>query len=183
MRWKRLLCTALLSIVFMALAHALAEMGSDGDIFVMPASLRSIGDSAFEDTMPNAVYLSESVQDIGPRAFAGRARLSVVCIPAGVTYIGEDAFAGRGQVLIVGLPRSYAEEWARKHGYRFIYMDVWIAMGGAPGQFINKIQTVIRGQTTDASEDYRLICRALDVPLIQNPKERPELYPIDYDFP
>jgi len=183
MKCKQVLCIALFSIVLMALAQALAESGNDRNVFVMPASLRSIGDGAFEDTMPIEVYLSESVQNIGKRAFAGRTHLSVIYIPARVGYIGEDAFAGRGQVLILGLPHSFAEEWAKKQGYRFIFIDIWISGGTGFGHFANKALIIIRGHTVDVSGEYKLIYTYTGFPFLQNPKEKPELYPIEYDFP
>lgn len=57
----------------------------------IPASVISIGDSAFSSTSLKNLVISDGVQTIGVQAFYGT-QLTNVSIPASVTSIGENAF-------------------------------------------------------------------------------------------
>ncbi|GHU77030.1 hypothetical protein FACS189461_5210 [Spirochaetia bacterium] len=63
--------------------------------YAIPASVTSIGDSAFEGcTGLTSVSIPAGVTSIGNRAFEGCTGLTSVSIPAGVTSIGNRAFEG-----------------------------------------------------------------------------------------
>ena len=64
--------------------------------------------------LPRGLELPLSLTRIESGAFSG-IEAEVICIPAGVTYIADDAFPA-GATLVVA-PGSYAEDWAKAHGF------------------------------------------------------------------
>ena len=186
MKWNRIITLCVFAVVCMALSFALAEGDTvDTSVFVMPSSLRIIEESAFENTVPLTVYMSDSVEIIGDRAFAGTTKLHYIFIPESVRLIGENAFDGRNDLTIIGVGKSFAEDWARRHGYRFVKLDVWIGTKTELGRFIRwlwRLPPYIQPITDDTESDRRFY-RLSYVTCSANPKEKPELYPIEYDFP
>ena len=182
MKWNKLLLVALAAILCTALSHALAE---ESAVFRLPASLRIIEEGAFEETAPSAVYLPDSLEYIGDRAFAQTEDLTVAYIPRSVRYIGEDAFAGHDGLVIVGIPGSYAEGWAKRHGYKFVYMDVWAEEQTSHGRVYRRCERLVSyaqpqpGLMTGMALFF-ILCFLFFSP---DPKDRPEYFPIMYDFP
>ena len=184
-RYQVLLMLAIVAVC-LALSSALAEDHSlESSVLTMPSSLRIIEESAFENTAPTSVFLPESVEYIGDRAFAGTARLAVVFIPPKTQYIGENAFAGCDGLVIVGAPGSYAQKWAIEHGYRFVSMDVWLLIKTDRSRFKELFRRVTIGEMLSPKDldSLRYFFRSyIDSP-DTDPKKRAELYPIEYDFP
>ncbi len=87
---------------------------------VLPDSLNSIGDQAFENAAFTYVVLSENTVRIGSRAFAGCKNLRQIYIPAETGWIEDDAFEGTDDLIIRGEEGSYANFFAEKKGYIFI---------------------------------------------------------------
>jgi len=65
----------------------------------IPASVTSIGESAFSDTSLKNLEIPNGVQTIGKAAFSNT-RLVSVSIPASVTTIGEDAFVAQATTSV-----------------------------------------------------------------------------------
>ena len=70
--------------------------------FVLPSSLVTVEDSAFEGIGAEKVDVSGSVSSIGARAFADCPNLTAIRIPATVDTIHDTAFEGSDGVTIYG---------------------------------------------------------------------------------
>jgi len=128
------------SLVRIELPGTLTEIGAN--VFsgsglktvVFSEGLRVIGESAFARTGLREVYLPEGVERIEKEAFADCEALHRVYIPESVTYIADDAFDMCGDYIngtyytsspeqyrfaICGKAGSYAESYAKEHGYTF----------------------------------------------------------------
>lgn len=101
------------------------EVGS----FRLPASLRVVGDEAFEGTAVETAILPDGAAEIGDRAFANADGLREVYIPGSVAQIGADAFSGGGGLTVFGLAGSAADDWAAEHGIPFEVRDIWSGAG------------------------------------------------------
>ena len=87
--------------------------------FVLPKSLTTIEDEAFEETAITNVVLPENVKTIGDYAFAKIQSLRKISIPNKTTHIGRNAFRGSENVTITGAPNGYAKTWAHENGIPF----------------------------------------------------------------
>ena len=80
-------------------------IGKSGTSYTIPASVESIGNSAFEDCRGlTSVNIPASVTSIGNSAFSGCGGLTSVNIPASVTSIGESAFIACSRLTSVNIP-------------------------------------------------------------------------------
>jgi serine/threonine protein kinase len=80
---------------------------SKGENFIIPDSVTSIGDGAFDDCWSlQSVTIPDSVTSIGESAFDGCKSLQSVTIPDSVTSIGESAFDGCSSLQSVTIPDS-----------------------------------------------------------------------------
>ncbi len=93
--------------------------------FRLPASLRVIGEEAFEGTAAAALVMGVEVTTVESRAFAGTDSLREVYIPASAETLAEDAFDGTEELTVYGTGGSAAEDWAARLGYRFVLRDIW----------------------------------------------------------
>ena len=74
---------------------------------VIPASVTSIRDSAFEDCSSlTSISLSNGVTSIGNRAFCDCSSLTSIVIPEGVTSIGYSAFDDCSSLTSITIPES-----------------------------------------------------------------------------
>ncbi len=96
--------------------------------FRLPASLRVIGEEAFEGTAAAALILEDQVTTVESRAFAGTDNLREVYIPGSVETLAGDAFDGAEDLTVYGIKGSAAEDWAARLGYRFVLRDIWTAV-------------------------------------------------------
>ena len=88
-------------------------------ILNMPRGLLRIEDEAFTGGTFTHVYLGESVQSIGSRAFADCSGLQLADIPSSVTFIADDAFSSSPGVTIQGEEGSEAQAFAERTGLPF----------------------------------------------------------------
>ena len=184
MKHFRIFIMFALVMLFLTLSCACAEEDHRAfSVFRMPTALQVIEEGAFENTSPNVVYLPDKVEYIGDRAIAGTP-LNAIFIPRSTIFIGKDAFADPSEMVIIGVPGSYAEDWARQHGYRFIYMDLWITDQTGHGQ-VWRLDSNRHWKSAlpDGLEGMRWVFRFSSENSSTNPKDRPEMYPIEYDFP
>ena len=118
-------CTSLREITIPNSVTSIGERAFENctslEKITIPNSVTSIGERAFygctsleEITIPNSVTLINHV------AFYGCTSLKEIIIPNSVTSIGSSAF-GKCDSLryIIGYKSSYAEEYAKTHGYTF----------------------------------------------------------------
>ena len=89
--------------------------------FQMPASLTTIEEEAFSGIVARRVRLGENVTSIGSKAFAYCPNLVSIYIPDGCTSIPKNAFDGVAHLTIYGHDGSYAEFYANKYGYDFVW--------------------------------------------------------------
>lgn len=74
---------------------------------ILPASLRRIGESAFDGTGLEYIVIPEGVRSIGKFAFMGCKRLREVRLPKSLTGMGEGAFATMGRLNLVQMAPSF----------------------------------------------------------------------------
>lgn len=182
MKGWRIALLAGLALVFMAFCPVLAERGSpEPGIMRFPIDLRVIEEGAFENTAARELYFQAKLTRIGDRAFADMPCLRAAYIPPTVTDIADDAFRSDGRVTLYGVGGSPIEDWARNHGFAFIERDVWGLAPAGPSPERRAAPMPGRGVAPRALPGLLLV--ALLMQLALPPKERPEMYPIDYDFP
>ena len=81
--------------------------GKDGSTYTIPASVTSIGDSAFSGCSSlTSMMIPASVTSIGGSAFYGCSSLTSMMIPASVTSIGGSAFYGCSSLASVTISAS-----------------------------------------------------------------------------
>ena len=165
-------------------AYGLDRDASHGmPVFVFPDSLISVEEEAFEGTAAVAVYLPDGMKEIGQSAFAGMPRLAFVYIPDSVLRIAGDAFAGVKGMTVFGVSGSYAQSWAQEHGYRFVSLDLWPAHPGG-GKKWRLSAVPIQTNNDDQNNLKSVILHNRDGGgLLRDPKQNPDMYPVDYDFP
>ena len=183
MKWGRYFALIALLLLMAAFLSASAEEQPSAGVFRLPPSVRVISEDAFRETAASTIYLPESVETIEERAFADMPNLRDVYIPPTTTFIGEASFEGAVDMTVHGVEHSAAQDWAEKHGYRFVHDDVWMALPAgvrlpAPIRFA-VTPVPVQGPTPHI---LYLIWLALAAMLLL-PKLRPEMYPVDYDFP
>ena len=76
------------------------------DTFVMPATIKTIGDYAFAGAKFKPIVLPEGLETIGKSAFAGCPRIREVAIPDTVKTIGDGAFSNCQLLKEVKMPLS-----------------------------------------------------------------------------
>ena len=90
----------------------------------LPSTLRLIEQSAFNYCRSlKELALPDGVISIGPRAFYDCVALESLSIPASVGFIGKEAFAHCPKLTLRVEKDSYAHEYCRKAGLRFVLAD------------------------------------------------------------
>ena len=82
----------------------------------LPAGLKKIDAEAFLNVSAQVAIVPDGCESIGARAFSGSTSLSMIEIPASVTFIAPDAFDSCTNVVIRTTPGSYASRYAAEHG-------------------------------------------------------------------
>lgn len=72
----------------------------------------------------NAAVMKNSVKKIGAKAFANCVSLVNVKIPSSVESIADDAFEGCNKAVFYCEAESYAEHYARSHGFKVVIMNL-----------------------------------------------------------
>ena len=93
--------------------------------FRLPASLRIIGEEAFEGTAVSVVEMPKTVTVIESRAFANTPNLKEAYLPGSIEILADSAFEGAKDLTVYGVKGSAAETWAARNGYAFIVRDIW----------------------------------------------------------
>ena len=86
---------------------------------ILPSSMETIEEEAFEGGAFRYVMLPECAIAIGKRAFADCPNLKDIYIPEGMVKIAPDAFEGVNGLTIHGREGSYAEYYAQRYGFGF----------------------------------------------------------------
>ena len=103
------------------------DCGATRSVISLPLNLKIIEAEAFSGTVPDIVILQGIVEFIGERAFSDISTLSDIYIPQITEHIADNAFSGT-DVTIHGIEGSFADQWAKEHGFRFIHEDIWCPM-------------------------------------------------------
>jgi len=90
---------------------------ADERIYTISAGVKTIEKEAFLSCPATIVTIPDSCISIGERAFANCASLYVIEIPKSVSFIAEDAFDGCRNLTIIAPAGSYAEAYAKTHGF------------------------------------------------------------------
>ena len=83
--------------------------------FTLPASTKSVGESAFEGLPMTIVEIPDGCTSIGANAFKDCANLTQIRIPASVTSIDTAAFEGCANVFVYGTAGSAAQTFCADH--------------------------------------------------------------------
>lgn len=93
--------------------------------FQLSRKTTEIKDRAFAGCVNlSAVVMRSKVTKIGNQAFAGCEKLRSVKLPPNVVDIADDAFDGCGNAVFYCETGSYAEQYAKKHGFTVINMKL-----------------------------------------------------------
>lgn len=93
--------------------------------FQLSRQTTEIMDEAFSGCINlSAAVMRNKVKKIGVRAFAGCEKLRSVKIPVSVTEIAEDAFDGCNKAVFYCETGSYAEQYAKAHGFAVVRMKL-----------------------------------------------------------
>ena len=184
MKRKWLWLVAALSMLFFTFAAHAESVDAPSGTLIFPPSIKIIENGAFQGIAARRVVLPNGAMHIGERAFADSLWLEAVYIPPSVKHIGDAAFNSAEQVTIYGVSGSSADDWAKENGYRFIQEDIWISSSFNISQRERPVN-LSRGAVQD---EQSLAATALkgvgaDMRFLTCPKEKPEMYPLDYDFP
>lgn len=87
--------------------------------FSLPEGQTIIEEEAFAGLPMSVVKCSDSLQEIGSRAFADCNNLKEIYIPETTISIAEDAFEDCGRITIWGRSGSEAERYAKEKGFTF----------------------------------------------------------------
>lgn len=169
-------------IVLFPRATGYAEQIDDIATFVFPSSLKTIEEEAFEGTAVKNVILPDGFQYIGEEAFGGNSTLTDVYIPPSTEYIADTAFPMNSDLVIHGVEDSYALEWAEEHNIRYIVDSIWKSIINNGNRVrIQEIGLAFLFLIIIPKTINQIGSRAQDESI--RPKNRPELYPIEYSFP
>lgn len=176
-----ILVTALLLLMLSALACAQAETEHG---LILPKSVRIIEEMAFEGTAASEVHMSEGVERIESRAFAEMPYLEKVEIPKSTRYIAEDTFSGNESIRMGVVPGSFAEKWAKKHGFSHYYTVFCIP--GLNTYILGCLLICLFASYAEMLEDLIRKVKARSSAEKEKhvaPKDRPESYPLELVFP
>ena len=108
---KQILTALLLSLILTLALQACAEE------LMLPGGLQIIDQEAFLNSVSlEKVTVPEGTQQIMDKAFAGSS-VKEAELPASLYYIADNAFDGCEGLIISAPAGSYAEQWARAHGF------------------------------------------------------------------
>ncbi|MDB4664796.1 leucine-rich repeat domain-containing protein [Verrucomicrobia bacterium] len=79
----------------------------EGDSYVIPDSVTSIGDVAFRGSSLRSITIPDSVTSIGDRAFSGCSYLTSIIIPQSVTSIETFAFFNCSSLTSIVIPQAF----------------------------------------------------------------------------
>ena len=88
--------------------------------FILPASLVSIGEDAFEGTAATYVYMPDNVVTVGDRAFARMHNLLILRLSRTIKEMGDAAFEDDSGITLSGAINHNSELWAKKYNVPFI---------------------------------------------------------------
>ncbi|MBR1408993.1 MAG: leucine-rich repeat protein [Clostridia bacterium] len=117
LRWKRLTGTD---------TYELAVTGVDKTVetISIPDTVKIIDDYSFMNcSVLHSVTIPNTVNSIGTYAFAHCKNLKKLFIPNSVTRIGDNALTSYYSPTVYCYEYSYAESWARQHGFDVFLLD------------------------------------------------------------
>ena len=119
-------------IILMSAITALCFSCAQADTLSLPEGLKEIEEEAFYgDTSVTEVILPDSVETIGPRAFANSG-LRCIHLSSGLTSIADDAFDGITAMHADVEENTWAAEWWDENEWRF-----WYDEGAMPKEYFN----------------------------------------------
>lgn len=105
------------------LAKAVVLDNSPVSILVLPASIKTIEEGAFDGVSASIVKIPDGLLTIRKGAFANCPNLKEIYIPSSVNAIEENVFQNSPNVVIYGCGGSVAEEYAIQNEIQFIAID------------------------------------------------------------
>lgn len=102
-----------------ATLYALWDGKKDEPDFILPASISLIEEESFFGCAFRYVKLSENTVEIQKDAFSDCGNLKMIYIPESTRIIDTNAFNNVNHLIIIGKEGSYAETYAKEHGFDF----------------------------------------------------------------
>jgi hypothetical protein len=100
--------------------YVLIDTAFTGADFTLPKATKTVAANAFAAIGARRVQLPEGLTAIGKNAFANCKNLTAVYIPQSCDQIDESAFTGVSGLTIFGRSGSFAETFAKQHGFDFV---------------------------------------------------------------
>lgn len=180
---KRYSIVLLLLCLTLLVSPACADNQEEAQhVFALPSNLRVIDDEAFYGTAGEVVVLRENVEFIGERAFYDIPILSDMYIPQTTGCIAENAFTDT-DITIHGVENSFADQWAKEHGFRFVHEDIWTTLSQT--NHLLKLRPVysFMGVVSQWSIIISCLIKRIHIRNRKRVKDYPEMYAIDLVFP
>lgn len=149
----------------------------------LPESLIKIEDEAFKNTAAVTVVFSNTLAEIGERAFADVSHLKTVVMLSPIKYIGDHAFEGSENFAIFGFYNSYVVQWAKKHNIAFVKMEDIVILREKISKNIMAVIYLSLFFTLCSRNTLNKLRHTADITKSMRPQDRTELYPINYRFP
>lgn len=156
------------------------ESGNAIASFQLPASLKYIGDEAFE-----GVATSGFAEIPGQDFSVESSTILTVWIPASVSYIGDNAFPLTETVRIVASRGSYAQRWAQEQGYSCVEERIASAQSS---ELLHILQSVLCFcllfcLLPPDPQKYRRAAYPVCHSIGRDPKEWPGMRVLELDYP
>lgn len=178
-----LIILLLLSLGVDLTGYADSSMEKQKAVFMFPSALREIHTEALDGTAAHTVILPVGFSRIEDNAFRHMLFLHDVYIPPTVTYISNLAFPPYEKIVLHGEAGSWIQRWAEEYHYIFVAENRWKGINQKFEVGSRLIDTFFLHDTIqpDDSNDRALTGEFTDRSM--RPQDRPELNPIDYNFP
>ena len=99
---------------------AVTVQRGETSLLVLPDAIKIVEDEAFMDSGGKHIVLSDGIEEVGDRAFAGCSNLQTIIFPDSVTQIGQGILNHSDHVVIICGSGSLAQAYADEHRLQYL---------------------------------------------------------------